>query len=174
MNKMKLIVALISALNFGVGQSVQAKVSHHAQEKISAEEGASQEIISFIAKNKTVADLWLQVREVFPIEERQDMDVFVLLNEDMLLPRVQVLPVRQTDGTRSTRLVLELKEKSLSVEMKESDENFLQINGQKLSRQQALSLGGLIQKISENLKSEKIKLSSFKNQIKIKEFAFIF
>ena len=72
MNKMKLIVALISALNFGVGQSVQAKVSHHAQEKISAEEGASQEIISFIAKNKTVEiNLWfIKSPNLFTNEKR--------------------------------------------------------------------------------------------------------
>lgn len=170
MSKMKLMVALISVLNWGVGQNTLAK-AQGIQEKKSVEEQASQEIISFIAKNKTIADLWLQVREVFPAEDRQALDVFVLLNEDMPLPRLQVLPVHQTDGSPSMRLVLDSKDKSLSVEMKESEDNFIQINGHKLSRQQALSLGGLIQKISENSKNEKIKLSSLKNQIKIKEFA---
>lgn len=133
MKKIKLVISFLALINLSLGTTVQAANN----------DVGLKEAFETLSKKNKLMDVWLEAREAFSQSERQAVDLFMLMNENLAMPKIEVLPTKQTDGSESYRVILNVNSKTISLEMKQDERFLFQLNG-KMSVQQMLYLFQLL------------------------------
>lgn len=149
MKKIKLVISFLALINLSLGTTVQAANN----------DVGLKEAFETLSKKNKLMDVWLEAREAFSQSERQAVDLFMLMNENLAMPKIEVLPTKQTDGSESYRVILNVNSKTISLEMKQDERFLFQLNGKNVSATDAVSISALVKIIKANEKNNSLNLS---------------
>ncbi|MBV2169791.1 MAG: hypothetical protein KUL82_13890 [Bdellovibrio sp.] len=90
-------------------------------------------------KKMTVGEFWRMVRHVYPATLQKQMDQWVALNHQEMMPSVEATSFKDADGKEQVRLTLSKDGQSTSLTFTGDEENPLKVNGVSFTKKELLN-----------------------------------
>lgn len=106
-----------------------------------------------ITKRMTVGEFWKSVRHVYPPTLQKQMDAWVSLNRNELMPKVEATAFKDADGKEQVRLTLTKDNQSTTLTFTNDEDKPLRVNNVSLTRKELLNynkFNDIARKIAKN------------------------